>query len=186
MSAVFSSNLLLLRHNAGLSQKQAAHDLGISQALLSHYEKGIRECSLDFVVKAAQYYDVTSDYMLGVTASEKSGAITDESPLPSDKHAQPLTILRSLVRLSDAAESTDDEHENLFTDFFSVCIKNYLAILDNDNKNTSGLCNLVLSAFSDYTFGTQGSINGGEPAECITAATARADILIKRYLDGAI
>ena len=100
MSAEFSSKLLLLRHNAGLSQKQAATDLGISQALLSHYEKGIRECSLDFVVKAAEYYGVSSDYMLGVSSSEKSGTLTDETPLSSDRRAEPLTVLRTLVRLS--------------------------------------------------------------------------------------
>ena len=148
MSAEFSSKLLLLRHNAGLSQKQAATDLGISQALLSHYEKGIRECSLDFVVKAAEYYGVSSDYMLGVSSSEKSGTLTDETPLSSDRRAEPLTVLRTLVRLSDAAEATDDASEALFTDFFSVGIKKYLAMLDNEGKNTSELCNPVLSALA--------------------------------------
>ncbi len=42
--------------------------MGVSQALLSHYEKGIRECGLDFVVKIADYYHVSCDYILGRTA----------------------------------------------------------------------------------------------------------------------
>ena len=40
----FSQMLSKMRKERGISQKKAATDLGISQALLSHYEKGIREC----------------------------------------------------------------------------------------------------------------------------------------------
>ena len=56
-----------------MSQKQVADELGISQPLLSHYEKGIRECGLDFVVKTADYYDVSCDYLLGRTANRHLG-----------------------------------------------------------------------------------------------------------------
>lgn len=183
MSAEFSSKLLLLRQNAGLSQKQAATDLGISQALLSHYEKGIRECSLDFVVRAAEYYGVSSDYMLGVGSAEKSGALSDDSPLPSDRHAEPLTVLRALVKLSNTAEITGDAQEEHFTDFFSVCIKKYLATLESDGKNTAELCNPVLSALSVNTDEEQTFAVEDELPECIASVLARADILIKQYLD---
>ena len=67
MNKDFPRIITLLREEKGLSQKQAASELGISQPLLSHYEKGIRECSLDFVVKTADYYNVTCDYLLGRT-----------------------------------------------------------------------------------------------------------------------
>lgn len=65
----FADVLSQLRKERGISQKRAATDLGISQALLSHYEKGIRECGLDFVIKCSAYYGVTTDYMLGVSES---------------------------------------------------------------------------------------------------------------------
>ena len=55
MNSEFSRIISLLRKERNISQKQAAADLGVSQALLSHYEKGIRECGLDFIVKAADY-----------------------------------------------------------------------------------------------------------------------------------
>ena len=61
MNNDFPRIVTLLRKERGLSQKQAALELGISQALLSHYEKGIRECGLDFVVKIADYYEVSCD-----------------------------------------------------------------------------------------------------------------------------
>ena len=71
MNKDFARNITFLRKVRKLSQKQAALELGISQALLSHYEKGIRECSLDFVVKAADYYNVSCDYLLGRTADRE-------------------------------------------------------------------------------------------------------------------
>ena len=43
MATDFSRTLSLLRQEAGISQRKAAAALGISQALLSHYENGIRQ-----------------------------------------------------------------------------------------------------------------------------------------------
>ena len=67
MKPVFARVLSSLRHEGGLSQKKAADELGISQALLSHYENGVREPKLEFVLKACDYYGVTTDYLLGRT-----------------------------------------------------------------------------------------------------------------------
>ena len=73
--------LALLRKERGITQKQAAADLGISQAQLSHYEKGIRECSLAFVVQVADYYGVSCDYLLGRSA-DRSGQTISVADLP--------------------------------------------------------------------------------------------------------
>jgi transcriptional regulator with XRE-family HTH domain len=59
--------LAKLRRQKGISQKKAAEELGISPALLSHYENGIRECGLDFLLRLAEYYSVSCDYLLGKT-----------------------------------------------------------------------------------------------------------------------
>lgn len=67
MNTAFSANLVKLRKARGLSQKSAAEGLQISQALLSHYEKGIRECGLEFLIRAAEFYNVSCDYLLGRT-----------------------------------------------------------------------------------------------------------------------
>ena len=74
MSSDFSRTLSLLRQEKGISQRKAASELGISQALLSHYENGIREPGLPFVVKVCDYYHVSADYLLGRTLS-RDGAI---------------------------------------------------------------------------------------------------------------
>ncbi len=81
MHASFPRTITLLRKERGLSQKEVAASLKISQALLSHYEKGIRECGLDFVVRIADYYNVSCDYLLGRT-TDKSGAMITVDDIP--------------------------------------------------------------------------------------------------------
>ena len=88
MNNDFPRIITLLRKERGTSQKQAAADLGVSQALLSHYEKGIRECGLDFILRTADYYGVSCDYLLGRTPHRQGEKLhvpeTDETdPVPS-------------------------------------------------------------------------------------------------------
>lgn len=91
MNTDFPRVLSLLRKEHDLSQKQAATDLGIAQALLSHYEKGKRECGLDFLVKAADYYGVSTDYLLGRSAV-RTGAVLQESEMPRGDEANPREL----------------------------------------------------------------------------------------------
>ena len=81
MKNSFSRIITLLRKEHKLSQKQVASDLNISQALLSHYEKGVRECGLDFVLKVADYYNVSCDYLLG-RAPERDGTRLEVDDIP--------------------------------------------------------------------------------------------------------
>ncbi len=83
MNTDFSRILTLLRKEKGISQKAAAAELNISQALLSHYEKGIRECGLDFVIRAADFYGVSCDYLLG-RSPERTGATLSVEDIPEE------------------------------------------------------------------------------------------------------
>jgi len=73
MKPGFANILSYLRHEKSLSQKKVADDLGISQALLSHYENGVREPKLEFIIKACEYYEVSTDYILGRTHDKSFG-----------------------------------------------------------------------------------------------------------------
>ena len=90
----FSRTLSLLRQERGVSQRTAASDLGISQALLSHYENGIREPGLSFVVKACDYYQVSADFILGRTLSRDGSMLSSEEVLEA---AEPGNILQGSV-----------------------------------------------------------------------------------------
>ena len=101
MKSHFSVTLSSLRRKKGLSQREAAADLGVSQALLSHYENGAREPKLEFVVKACDYYDVSADHILGRTDTKRAGAM----PVPRD--------CDGARRLIDAACAVFDKLDDL-------------------------------------------------------------------------
>ena len=86
MNDSFPRIITLLRTERNITQKDAARDLNISQALLSHYERGARECGLDFLLKIADYYGVSCDYLLGRT-SERTGARLTVNDIPEPENA---------------------------------------------------------------------------------------------------
>ena len=85
MNPEFSRTLSLLRQEKKVSQRTAATALGISQALLSHYENGIREPGLSFVVRACNYYGVSADFLLGRTLSRDGTTIAPEELYRSEE-----------------------------------------------------------------------------------------------------
>ena len=60
-------NIRSLRIDNGLTQKQVAQLLGISQNTYSQYEVGVLNYPVDAIVKLADYYGVSTDYLLGRT-----------------------------------------------------------------------------------------------------------------------
>ena len=96
MSNDFSRSLSLLRQEKGISQRAAAKELGISQALLSHYENGIREPGLAFVARACDYYNVSADFLLGRTLSRDGTTILDADSL-YDSSTERSNILKGSV-----------------------------------------------------------------------------------------
>lgn len=92
MNLIFSKKLAALRRERGVSQRAVAAELNISQALLSHYEKGIREPGLEFVSRVCDYYGVSADYLLG-RSRLKDGAVSYSGPAGKE---QTLSCKRSL------------------------------------------------------------------------------------------
>lgn len=120
----FSSILSQLRKERGISQKKAASDLGVSQALLSHYEKGIRECGLDFVIKCSEYYGVTTDYLLGVSTS-RTGIDTSyiDTPLDGGDDMSIGTLAQATTFLLDIISSAKDgKAAKYIYDYYTLCV----------------------------------------------------------------
>lgn len=99
MNSDFPRIITLLRKERNISQKKASADLGVSQALLSHYEKGIRECGLEFLVKAADYYNVSCDYLLG-RSPEPAGKTISYDEIPEHDPAQKERVVPGGVMAS--------------------------------------------------------------------------------------
>ena len=61
------SRIKQLRENRGLIQEILAAELGITQQMLSKYERDILCIKVDVLMKIAEYFNVTTDYLLGVS-----------------------------------------------------------------------------------------------------------------------
>ncbi|MBQ7295357.1 MAG: helix-turn-helix transcriptional regulator [Clostridia bacterium] len=56
-----------LREDKDLTQKQMAAILNCSQQVYSNYELGQREIPLQTLIALAKFYNVTTDYILGIS-----------------------------------------------------------------------------------------------------------------------
>jgi len=164
MGSDFARILTLLRKEKGISQKNAAADLGISQALLSHYEKGIRECGLAFLVRCADYYDVSCDYLLGRSPDRQGATLTVEDipeadftdrenrgsvlPVLSKKLlANSQSLLFDLLAKSGSKSLITEASAYLMLSLYKM----FRLIYASNPKNQEAMFSLPLSAALDYT-----------------------------------
>ncbi len=56
-----------LRRERGLKQDELAKEFGIAQQTISNYEKRIREPDITTLKKMADFFDVSLDFLLGIT-----------------------------------------------------------------------------------------------------------------------
>ena len=60
-----------LREDNDLKQRQLAEYLNCSQQVYSNYELGQRDIPTDILIKLANFYNVSIDYLLGQTKNPK-------------------------------------------------------------------------------------------------------------------
>mgnify|MGYP002521199767 CR=1 FL=1 len=63
----FKERLKELRIEEGLSQKKLAEAIGSSQKAIDFWEKGINEPKASYIVSLANFFNVSTDYLLGRT-----------------------------------------------------------------------------------------------------------------------
>lgn len=204
MSNEFPRIITLLRKEKKLSQKQVATDLDISQALLSHYEKGIRECGLDFIIKIADYYDVSCDYLLGRT-TERNGAKITVEDIPNNNSVSYGNVLSQLNKkivqnstnlLFDVAESTCNKNiEVAVADYLMTSVYKMFRLLYSANPhNPQAIFALPYELYKGYSSAFQNikeaetealakgtSVNKIQPISKNNAPVLSQEILSKKY-----
>ena len=128
MDRTFAARLGALRKSTEQSQKDAAAALGVSQALLSHYERGIRECGLGFVTRAAAHYNVTCDYLLGTSSlgcGFSEGAFWPKD-IPEDNKLDVLTIFRCLTVLRENLQNQPSSCRDEALRYFALTTYRFL------------------------------------------------------------
>jgi transcriptional regulator with XRE-family HTH domain len=97
MERNFAQTLSDLRKSRGYSQRKVARDLGISQALLSHYENGFREPGIEFICRVCDYYNISADYLLCRTEN----SVANDSVINASTAF--LTEMKTLVNKAEDA-----------------------------------------------------------------------------------
>lgn len=165
MNDSFPRIITLLRNERKLTQKQAADALNISQALLSHYERGARECGLDFLIKVADFYGVSCDYLLGRTSDRNGARLTvNDIPEPdtsSDKMLRGSTlpvlnkklIANSLNIIFDLLQKLDNtDLTNQVSLYQMVAVYKIFRILYSANgDNPSGFFSVSDNCFKGFS-----------------------------------
>ena len=64
---LFAERLSLLRKQAAISQKQLGEVIGLSNKAICTLENGTRETSFEKLVLLAEFFQVSTDYLLGIT-----------------------------------------------------------------------------------------------------------------------
>lgn len=60
-----------LREDNDLTQQEVADYLGTSQTMYARYERGANELPIRHLIRLCEYYQVSSDYFLGLSAKKK-------------------------------------------------------------------------------------------------------------------
>ena len=64
---IMESRIKQLRESRNMIQEILASELGITQQMLSKYERDIMCIKVDVLKKLAEYFNVTTDYLLGIS-----------------------------------------------------------------------------------------------------------------------
>jgi transcriptional regulator with XRE-family HTH domain len=63
----FNENLILIRKEKNLSQLTVAKAINVTVSCYSNYEQGIREPNIEMIIKLCKFFDVSSDFLLGLS-----------------------------------------------------------------------------------------------------------------------
>ena len=100
----FCDRLKTVREKKGLTQKDVANLLNVERSTVCNYEKGTRQPNIETLKRMALMFEVTVDYLLGIT---ESGAPKAHDPLA-------ISFLTKLVTL-DYPLDGDDSFQYLFS-----------------------------------------------------------------------
>ena len=85
MKSDIVNNLKLLRQKTGMSQKELASKLGVSQNAVYNWENGKREMSIDTIERVAALFDIAPSQLMGWEQIDSAFSGREASPETYDK-----------------------------------------------------------------------------------------------------
>ena len=110
----FGDILFQLRTERGIYQKQLAEYLSVSIGTISNYENGVHCPDLNMLCRIAEYFDVSADYLLGLTTNSMpidslNVKLSDEETVGS--------VLNSILELSQSSRYSAAK----YLDMIKIC-----------------------------------------------------------------
>lgn len=105
---VISQTLINLRELNFLTQTDIAKHLHLSSSTISHYEKGLTVPPTEVLYRLADFYNVTTDYIFGRSASK-----TDLNETYAMKLTKKMSI-GDAVEIMTKMDDTEREHLSYF------------------------------------------------------------------------
>lgn len=95
-----------IRIGSGYTQKEIADILHCSTVVYSRYETGARQPSIDVIIRLADFFDVTTDELLGVNGKVNSQNNSYETELlNAARKADTRAVLDAITLLKEHAEN---------------------------------------------------------------------------------
>lgn len=120
-----------LREKIGMTQDEIARDpaFGVKRGTLAAYEQNAREPNIETIARLAQYFNVTTDYLIGMSDHKRPQADDDElAPLLSDGS---LEFLRDCD--PGLLETVDSVLASGRAPYFFEELRSYVLALDSGN-----------------------------------------------------
>lgn len=140
--------LKLLRESCGILQKELANQLGLSQQTISLYESGKRQPDYETLKDIANYFDVTTDFLLGIEKNDEG----------TEKFAYRLKELRNEKEMTQQELATK-------LNLGRTAIANYETGRTSPDIKTLRKMAIIFETSTDYLLGIT---NGGEPTYSTT------------------
>ena len=135
MLQVIGDRLKILREERAVSQDQMAKDLGLSRLSVGNYERGVRTPEAETIIKMAEYFNTSTDYLLGVSLERYKKSCA----LPETWQEMLITAVTNRLAVFFSAynqKMKPIEDENIFKAF-------YIAILGNSARTINSCVNLI-------------------------------------------
>ena len=115
---IVAKRLRELRHSVNLSQARLAKAIGLQQSAINRYENDQTDPSCDTLLRYADYFDVSADYILGRTENPKGAAFEGRVKLEASHPEMEQFIEMCFdpgspmnVRLKETLKQLLEEHE---------------------------------------------------------------------------
>lgn len=139
----FGERLRQIRREQFVRQKQLADHLNVAVSTLSQYENDKRHPNFDILVDIAHYFNVSTDYLLGLSNKQGSFESTIEN---IDTTLESCSYSRLMSKITDNLKSISDIHDERYLEILYRLYDSVASIgLDDQHKIISGNTEEMLS-----------------------------------------